>query len=94
MEKNNHNLIDDMSHKNPELKIVNDGKDSFNFKTALHSAYIYMWKFKKITAVFNNPQNSFLPLSHEHIPMSFNFTSRKFDGLLTKIIEMQNIGKI
>ena len=94
MEKNNHNLIDDMSHKNLELKIVSNGKDSFNFKTTLHSAYIYMWKLKKITAVFNNPQNGLLPLSHEHIPMSFNFTSRKFDRLLTKIIEMQNIGKI
>ena len=53
-----------------------------------------MWKHKKITAVFNNPQNGFLPLSHEHIPISFKFTSRKFNGLLTKIIEMQNIGKI
>ena len=67
--KNNHNVIYDIPYKkNLELKIVSDGKDSFNFETALHHAYI-----KPCENMEKLQQSSTTPkMAYSHSPMNIS----------------------
>ena len=51
-----------------ELKIVSDGKDSFNFETALHHAYIKLCKnTEKLQQSSTTPK-----MAYSHSPMSIS----------------------